>query len=280
MSVPSNLTATLLFKEWRSGKPEAGQQLAQLVSDWFYAICSARFGESGGHHIFQTVSQQFGDGIVGVSHSSELVSWAHGLLLEEISKSDLQSTAENTASAYSGGHLPADLLLGVRAAMPSEVALLNAFYSHQEEATVDALAADLGGLPGALLHARYAVKGWLKEQHDLPFEVIPDKPNMDLFPLPLYEAGQLKNQQENEGFETWMLDEPDICQDLAEFAPFASALRTGLLFEEEANPNPTTPQQPKQKARLGFADLTLFIGVGLVLVSFFAFAFLIASSME
>jgi len=282
MPKETNQTATSLFKDWRSGNAEAGQHLAQRVSDWFYAVCSSRFGEAKGNEVFQATSQKFGEGIVSVAHSSDLVTWAHTLLNDEIKNADAQTSSEDRASPYSGGHPPGELLSAANAALPSEVKLLAAFYGGESETDVDSLALDLGGMPGALLHARYSVKSWLKNEHSLPFEIVPESPNIDLIPLPMYEATRMVDASEVTGFEQWMLDNKEICQDIAEFAPFASALRGGIQVSgSQRDGTHTQPVQSTEgRLKLRVADLALILGIFMVLISFFAFAFIVAFSME
>ena len=283
MTDTSDSTVTSLFKSWRAGDSESGQLLAQRVSDWFYAVCSSKYGENEGHHIFQSVSQKFGEGIVSVAHSNDLVSWAHQLLTDETQQGDLATFKGNDASPYSGGHPPLTLLLKAKSALPGEVALLSAFYSGSPEGDVNAMALELGGMPSALLHARYSVKGWLKNNYDLPFKVVPAEANMDLFPLPMYEADRMTTPAEMSGFEKWMLDNVDLCQDVAEFAPFAGALRSGVpanAAEATENHAASNSDQAPQKMRLGVTEFVLVIGIALVLISFSVFAFIAATSVE
>ena len=282
MSEIENTKVTELFKQWRSGKAESGQVLAQRVSDWFYAICSSRYGDELGLPVFQSASRKFGEGIVSVAHSTDLIPWAHGLLCAEIQKNGLTPTSANIASPYSGGHPPVDLLYAAKSALPAEVDLLNAFFTGKADTEIEELALDLGGMPGALLHARYTVKQWLKTEYQLPFGVTPENPNIDLFPLPMYEANRMANEGEISGFEKWMLDNRELCQDVAEFGPFSSALRAGLPDKTESSdiPSTPTPVSTEQRLVLGITNLTFVLGILLVLVSLSAFAFIVAFSME
>lgn len=282
MSETENTKVTELFKQWRSGHLEAGQTLAQRVSDWFYAICSSRYGDELGLPVFQSASRKFGEGIVNVAHSTDLIPWAHGLLCSEIQKNGLNPTSANVASPYSGGHPPIDLLYAAKTALPSEVELLNAFFTRKPDDEIEELAIHLGGMPGALLHARYTVKQWLKTEYQLPFGITPEKPNIDLFPLPMYEADRMASEGEVSGFEKWMLDNRDLCQDVAEFAPFSSALRAGLpdKTQDIASPPTQSAASTEQRLVLGITNLTFVLGILLVLVSLSAFAFIVAFSME
>lgn len=268
-----------LFKTWRVGDAEAGTQLAQRVSDWFYAICSSRYGEAQGYPVFQSASRRFGEGVVGVAHSEDLVPWAHGILSTEIIRAGLTPTAVNVASGYSGGHPPVDLLFAAKAALPMEVDVLRRFFTGEDEASLAPLVEPLGGVPSALLHARYALKRWLKTEYDLPFEITPNEPNMDLFPLSMYESNRMKNESEVSRFEKWMLDNTSLCRDVAEFAPFAAALR--MSPSEMTQTNDAQAAAPASSETTGrMTNLTFAFGLILVLCSLAAFAFILAFSIE
>ena len=272
-----------LFKAWRAGNADAGAQLAQRISDWFYAICSSRYGEEHGYAVFQSASRRFGEGVVGVAHSADLVPWAHGVLYSEIIRAGLQPGAVNVASGYSGGHPPINLLAAAKAALPMEVEILRRFFTGEEEASLDGIAAPLGGVPSALLHARYAVKRWLKNEYDLPFDITPERPNMDLFPLSMYESSRMKSEAEVSRFEKWMLDNTELCRDVAEFAPFAAALRmttTSSSESREGSESRPVSTPPDASGSSPLSNITFIFGLILVLCSLAAFAFIVAFSME
>ena len=86
-----------------------------------------------------------------------------------------------------------------------------------------------GGHPHAVLSARYQLKRWLAESEGVAFVELPVAPSSDRAPLPLYEAGRMLSKAEDDSFEQWMLSDLSLCRDVAEFAPFALALRGGAL---------------------------------------------------
>jgi hypothetical protein len=92
--------------------------------------------------------------------------------------------------------------------------------------------------PRDTLHARLAVKRWLATHHGVPFKILPEDANLDDTPLPRYEAGRLANESEEAMFELYMLSKPEVCQDVAEFAHYALALRGGV---------PASPARPAQR---------------------------------
>ncbi|MEZ4241893.1 MAG: hypothetical protein R3F59_38240 [Myxococcota bacterium] len=218
-----------LFNDWRKGDGQAGQMMAQRFADWYYAITTSRLGESRGREPCDVACKRFGDGIVSVTDPRSLVPWAHEIVLKELEGAGTRATDGDEPNAYTGEKHPKDLLVRARGALPNEVKLLEASYSGRApEAEVEAMAEQLGGNPIGILRARYRVKQWLRDQEGVPFEVAPEVPNIDLAPLPLYESGRMATPQEEINFEQWMINDIELCRDIAEFAHFALALRGGL----------------------------------------------------
>jgi len=218
-----------LFRAWRSGDAGAGQSMAQRFADWYYAIATSRLGEEQGRVPCEAACQRFGEGIVEVTESRALVGWAHAIIQSEIDGVGARVTDGDEANAYTGHKKPKILLRGARAELPEEVKLLEDVYSGKaNDSEIAERARALGGMPLGVLRSRYRVKQWLRDNRNVPFEVAPDKPNLDRAPLPLYESGQMKTPKEEGDFEQWMLTDLDLCKDIAEFAHFAIALRGGL----------------------------------------------------
>lgn len=218
-----------LFNDWRKGDGSAGQMMAQRFADWYYAITTSRLGESRGRGPCDTSCHKFGEGIVAVTDARALVGWAHDIVLKELEQAGSRAMDGDEPNAYTGDKHPKELLMRARSALPSEVRLLEASYggrSPREE--VEKLAESLGGNPIGILRARYRVKQWLRDQEGVPFEVAPETPILDRAPLPLYESGRMATPAEEINFEQWMIDDLDLCRDIAEFAHFSLALRGGL----------------------------------------------------
>lgn len=238
-----------LFKDWRAGDAAAGQGMAQRVADWYYAVATSRLGEQRGRKPCDAACAAFGSGIVQVSDSRQLESWAHGLITTELEKGGSRARDGDDPSLYTREQKPKGLLVRAREALPAEVALLEAVYgAHADRGRIDELAAPLGGNPIGILEARYRVKRWLRDNARVRFDVVPDKPILDRAPMPLYEADRMASTAEEAQFELWMLTDLDLCKDIAEFAHFAIALRGGLPAERPAAPERASasvkPQQP------------------------------------
>jgi hypothetical protein len=221
---------TLLFNDWKRRKDRiAGQQLAQSVADWYYAIATCFAGEELGAEIAESACIIFGEQVVRLSADEDLIVWAHGLLEAEIRKGGKQARGLNMPSVYSNARPPVDVLLYAKRELAEEVGLLEAAYRGDiSEHKLAARAKSLGGYPFGILLARYAVKRLLRDDLKAPLAIVHDDPPRDLSPLPLYECDRLHSKVERARFEQWVIHSPELCQDIAEFAPFAIELRQGL----------------------------------------------------
>lgn len=228
----SRTVATLeLYRQWRNGDPVAGQAMAQRFSDWYYAVTASRLGDAHGRVSLQRACTRFQQGIVSVAKESELVGWAHGILAEELETAGGRIAGGDFPNQLTGGRLPTELLGAARAALPAEQVrlLAHAYDSAYPLEDVGREAEALGGMPLAVLKARYTLKRWLRDHAGVAFTEVPDEPNLDYAPLPLYEAGRMSSAAEETGFEKWLLSNMGLCKDIAEFGVFALALRAGAF---------------------------------------------------
>lgn len=253
MSDLNSVPPQQLFKQWRGGDASSGQAMAQRFSDWYYAVTASRLGDQHGRTPLQRACTRFQQGIVGVSNPGDLADWAHGILSEELRMAGGRIPGGDFANQLTNGKLPSEILARARDSMPSaQVRLLSHAYDARypfERVAKEAEA--LGGMPFAVLDARYALKRWLKNEAGVRFAEVPEKPNLDYAPLPLYEAGRMSNANEENGFEKWMLQNMPLCKDIAEFGVFALSLRNGAFARPvepeapaEAPARPRTPTQP------------------------------------
>ncbi|MBN2800903.1 MAG: hypothetical protein JXX28_17330 [Deltaproteobacteria bacterium] len=259
-----------LFRSWRQGDAEAGGQMAQIFSDWYYAIATSRLGEKAAQAPIAAVSQRFAQGVVQITEARALVEWAHGLLDEELRGVAIQTPPPDERSQYTAKKRPKALLREARAALPKEVELLEVCYSQPDSAKVEQLATPFGGFPIGVLKARYTVKKWLVDNASVPFQVAPAEPILDWGPLPLYESQRMASDAERVSFEQWMLTDVTLCRDIAEFAHFSIALRDGLGADPEVM---TAPPKEDLVARSGASNASkaamggvAVVGVGVVFV--------------
>lgn len=271
-----------LFKRWRGGDAAAGQTMAQRFSDWYYAISVSRLGERRGRAPLQAACENFAQRISTVNQSNLLVDWAHDLLHEELRPAGSRIPGADDPHSIARKRPPSEAILEVAPSLSqAHLSLLHHAYAGDtpSEDLVEE-AEQAGGYPLAILHARNALKQALVEELDIPFRVVPRNPRLDCAPLPLYEADRLRSPQEEARFEKWILGEMEVCRDLAEFAPFALALRTGVLGPEVrtgvadppatgSDPHPPSssrPGAPPARQPLGRLFLVLLAVAGVVVL--------------
>ena len=251
MAESADVTVQQLFKKWRSGDAEAGQSMAQRFSDWYYAIIAVNLGDRKGRQPLDRACQAFAQGIVNIQRPGDLVEWAYGLIQQEVGAAG-RTTVGDVGNALTGNRPPSKLLREARRGLdPDQVQLLHLVYSGSKDtAAIDRLAEGQGGMPVAALRARYTLKRLLRTNANVGFQETPLELNLDRGPLPLYEAGLLANAEEVDAFEKWMLGEPGVCRDVAEFAAFTHALRAGAMVGDDREPEAPsaapapTPHQP------------------------------------
>ncbi|MCB9758854.1 MAG: hypothetical protein H6739_03365 [Alphaproteobacteria bacterium] len=270
-----------LFRRWRGGDAEAGQAMAQRFSDWYYAIAASRLGDTNGRAPLERACQRFAQNVATVTDASSLSGWAHGIIAEEIATAGGRSNGGDQPNALTRQRRPSELLAQARGQMagPQIELLAHAYDSAYDIDQVKREADAAGGYPLAVLEARYALKRWLRDQEGVGFTEIPDRPNLDWGPLPLYEGARMSQGKEEEAFEKWMLSDLGLCKDIAEFAAFALALRGGA-FEAPAMstpapaatpttptaPRPTPSATPQPQDGGGGSKLPIIIGVVVVLI--------------
>lgn len=221
-----------LFKQWRSGQAQAGQVMAQRFTDWYYAIAVSRLGDQNCRTPWQRACGRFQQGILKVTNPAELIDWAYGIISDELRVSGGRVAGGDFNNKLTGGRSAVQLLQESSAFLSPETArLLACAYEPQHSIdTLTDMAESAGGMPFAILQARYQLKLRLKEQAKIAFTEVPDSPVLDRAPLPLYEAGRMSPQEEA-GFEKWMLTDPGLCKDIAEFGVFVLALRHGAVSQ-------------------------------------------------
>jgi len=235
MAEAADVTVQQLFKKWRSGDAEAGQVMAQRFSDWYYAIAAVNLGDRKGRAPLDRACQAFAQGIVNIHRPGDLTEWAYGLIQHEMSNAGGRVAGIDLGNALTGNRPPSRLLREVRRNLdPDQVQLLHLVYTGSADGpAIERLAEAQGGMPVAALRARYTLKRLLRTNANVNFLETPLELNFDRAPVPYYEADRLGSNEEIEAFEKWLLADPSVCRDVAEFATFAHALRGGLLMGED-----------------------------------------------
>jgi hypothetical protein len=172
------------------------------------------------------------------------------VLAEELDGAGQRLNGGDQPNALTNRRSPTELLGNAQAGLPgSQLELLSKAYDRdypldklQEEAEAQ------GGYPLAVLQARYALKLWLRDNEGVKFSEVPESPNLDRAPLPLYEAGRMPNQDQEHMFEKWMLTDLTLCKDVAEFAAFALAMRGGVLASSSQSAVASAAAAPQSAA--------------------------------
>jgi hypothetical protein len=240
-----------LFNRWKNGDADAGQEMAQRFSDWYFALSAARFGEKRSRESLERACQLFAQGIASVENGQELEIWAFALLDGELEALGDPRHGVDEASRLTGNRLPSRLLRRAvaEAECPSLPLLALTWSQDVDLESLKEAAEEAGGYPKAILEARYELKHWLNIQETVPFAELPDEANLDYLPLPLYEAGRL-SPEESRQFEYWMLDDESLRKDVTEFSSFSLAMRSGILEEIAVNAKRTRRRAPTAAPRL------------------------------
>ena len=282
MADPAALSSHQLFKQWRGGDAEAGKAMAQLFSDWYFAITTARLGDENGRGPLERACVTFQQGIVNVSKASHLVDWAHDIVAKEVDAAGRRNTGGDFPNALTKNQSPTSLIKTAAGKLDAaQIELLQKAYSVSANAdTIASLAAKSGGFPGAVYRARDALRQALQSEAGIAFTTTPNPENLDWGPVPLYEAGKLASPAEERAFERWMLQDPTVCREIAEFAAFAHALRAGALQGKQpasrtgpksltpgnAPPPTRPPSQPAARAS-GFTGTQIAVIGGIAFVA-------------
>jgi hypothetical protein len=232
-----------LFKQWRGGDAVAGQEMARRFSDWYYAITVSRLGELDGREPLKRSCDRFAAEIVTLNSASKLMDWAQSIIQDELTAAGGRIPGGDFPNALTERRSPSELLRAAWDDLPyDQLQLLShAYDASYPLAELQAEAEEAGGYPIAVLRARLDLKRWLRDSRGVPLAVVPDEPDLDCAPMPIYEAGRMSNDVEEARFERWMLSRFDLCRDVAEFAVFSLAIRAGALRDGAPAPARAKP---------------------------------------
>jgi len=234
-----------LFKQWRGGDAVAGQDMARRFSDWYYAITVSRLGEIAGRDPLKRSCDRFAKEIITLNSASKLMDWAQSIIQAELTAAGGRIPGGDFPNALTDRRSPSELLRTAWGELPYDQLQLmaHAYDSSFPLAQLQEEAEEAGGYPIAVLRARLDLKRWLRDNRGVPLAVVPDEPDLDCAPMPIYEAGRMATPTEEARFERWMLSRFDLCRDVAEFAVFSLAIRAGALTEG-APPPPKAAAEP------------------------------------
>lgn len=240
-----------LFKQWRGGDAVAGQEMARRFSDWYYAITVSRLGEVDGREPLKRSCDRFAAEIVTLNSASKLMDWAQSIIQDELVAAGGRIPGGDFPNALTERRSPTELLRAAWGDLSYDQLELLA-HAYDANYPLDQLQAEAeagGGYPIAVLRARLDLKRWLRDSRGVPLAVVPDEPDLDCAPMPIYEAGRMTTPVEEARFERWMLSRFDLCRDIAEFAVFSLAIRAGAL-RDGAPPRPSATPTPTKTAEV------------------------------
>lgn len=209
-----------LFINWHNNAdPQAGIKMADRFELWFDSLSSFYLGEnSKKQEVYKTVCLQFSNNIKQIKKPKDLVPFAYSILHKELPK-DVSEDKEYSPAMLQNRSAE-ELIRNVWGDLSTE----------DQNILVESYQGK--NIPSSLyqlLQARTNLKQHLQTQ-GIDFLSLNDVIDRDLFPLPLFEANKLKSAAEIQYFEFWLLNAPAICRDILEFAPFAHALRMGIVI--------------------------------------------------
>jgi hypothetical protein len=202
--------------------------------------------------------------------------WAQGIIQQELSAAGGRIPGGDFPNALTERRSPSELLASAWQDLPAaQLSLLSHAYDAGfplEQLIAESEAA--GGYPIAVLRARLDLKRWLRDSRGIPLAVVPDEPDLDCAPMPIYEAGRMSSPIEEARFERWMLSRFDLCRDVAEFAVFSLSIRAGALrrVEQPVQPAPAVPAAAPQASSARAGGRGLLLGIGVVIVVVLALA--------
>ena len=243
-----HLPVEQLYKDWRLGKGDksVSETLASRFDTWFHALSLSKLGASYTTP-YDTACSEFSRHILSVRKVADLIPFAHSILEQEIQKVEPTSSLDYSTPMLENKQ-PYELLESIWSELvESDKKLLMAAYGRSN--TLDNLRKQghyPEGIAFALLKARSALKVALKKHAQISFSYMDELSNRDLAPLPLYEAKAFSSEKETISFEHWLINSPDICTDLIEFAPFAHSMRNGALAKLAKNNVPTQNSASKE----------------------------------
>lgn len=264
-----------LRKGDKSARENASKQIAQRFDRWFQTIATHRLGQDGFHNAYESACQSFSSQVKNITRKKELIPRAYTIIQDSIRESEVNFLPKDRSNTMLHQRSPSDLLDIVWSSLTqNEQQLFGLFYIHRDRNKIEQHNVPIEVLAKQVLLIRQKLKSLMKEKANITFSYTSSDVKLDLIPLTLFEAGVLKNEQEKNAFETWLLTVPEVCNDLMEFVPFVHSLQTketaakfkSAIFapitknvvpvSEELKPEPTVDSQPSLDTKSNASDPT------------------------
>jgi hypothetical protein len=254
-----DLPVEQLYKDYFTRKSDKSviEVLSSRLETWYRALSICKLGGVAYNGPFEKACTDLSSSIgqLNLQKARQFVPVAHSILQKQIQKSPTPEFVDYTNPMLKNKQ-PLELLEAVwkNLSESDQKLLVHAYGASESLENLKKTGHFPDGIAFALLKARYALKKQLQSQEQISFSFLDDLKDRDLAPLPLYEAKTLKSKNEEDAFEYWLADAPNICIDLIEFAPFAESMRNGALTKLNKNtkPSPRSSHEHSQE----YADTT------------------------
>ncbi|MGC6506981.1 MAG: hypothetical protein ACON4U_01125 [Myxococcota bacterium] len=249
---PAEDIATL-FIRLRKGDTSLQEEVPQRFDRWFLTIAMHRLGQKNHRIAYESACKEFSSSVKTITRKKDLVPQAYSIIKNNIQKSSEQFRAGDFSNMMLQQRPPSELLHLVWDKLnANEQALFSLFYVQRNRDRLEAHPQSVEQLALQVLNIRQKIKRLMKDDASITFTNTQSQSNHDLLPLPLFEAGILANQQEKEAFETWLLNVPEVCNDLMEFVPFVQALqdpKVSQAFFKEVDDGKSEVEVPQQTTK-------------------------------
>ena len=244
---PAEDIATL-FIRLRKGDTSLQEEVPQRFDRWFLTISMHRLGQKNHRIAYESACKEFSSTVKNITRKKDLVPQAYSIIKNNIQKSSEKFTAGDFSNMMLQQRPPSELLhLVWNKLNANEQELFSLFYIQRNRSAIEALPHPIEQLALQVLNIRQKLKRLMKEDASITFTNTQPQNNTDLIPLALFESGNLADQQEREAFETWLLNVPEVCNDLMEFVPFVQALQDSQVsqafLKESSTPEPKIEAQ-------------------------------------
>lgn len=224
-----------LYQDYQNLRTQKSvEALSHRLETWYKALCISKLGGASYGDTFEKACTDLSSSIGKISHTiqkpRQFISIAHNILEKQINSSPPTEIIIYTNSMLKNKQ-PFELLEAVwpKLSEGEQKILTHAYGNVESLEGLKKTGHFPDGIAFSILKARHSLKKHLQQQEQISFSFLDDLRDRDLAPLPLYESQALKTKAENDAFEQWLADVPNICLDIIEFNPFAETMRSGAL---------------------------------------------------
>ena len=243
-----------LFIRLRKGDTTLQEEVPQRFDRWFLTIAMHSLGQKNHRQAYETACKEFSTAVKNITRKKDLVPQAYTIIKNNIKKSSAQFVAGDFSNMMLQQRPPSELLKLVWPKLSTEEQhIFSLFYIQRSRQTIEQSQDTIESLAFQALNIRQKMKRLMKEDASITFTNIQPQTKTDLIPLTLFESGMLAGENEKEAFETWLLNVPEVCNDLMEFVPFVQALQepsVSSFFLPNSAKTATVEAKPEVKTKV------------------------------